>query len=116
MDIAGGSSAEFEGWVICGVSGSASSRAALRWALREAQDRDAPLMAVRVWPGGGARTRARAERDLVELVVGAVRATGVHGRTWVRLVEGDPRAVLAALGDSADLLVLGSHRPGALTG
>lgn len=97
--------------IVCGVSGSRASRAALRWALGEAERRDARLTAVRVWPGGSARARARCEAELVAVVRAAVEVTGVRGRTWVQVVEGDPRAVLSALGDDADLLVLGSHRP-----
>lgn len=96
-------------WVVCGVSTSRASRAALRWALLEAQRRDTGLLAVRVWPGGSARARARTARGLVDTVRAAVRETGVRGRTWVVLVDGDPRRVLADLGDTAALLVLGDH-------
>ncbi len=102
-------------WVVCGVSTSRASRAALRWALLEAQRRDTRLLAVRVWPGGGARARARSARGLVDTVRAAVRETGVRGRTWVVLVDGDPRQVLAELGDTAALLVLGAHRAAART-
>ena len=97
--------------IVCGVSGSRASRAALRWALGEAERRDARLTAVRVWPGGGGPSRERCEQELVALVRAVVRQTGVHGRTWVQLVDGDPRSVLDALGEDADLLVLGAHRP-----
>ena len=96
-------------WLVCGVSGSQNSRVALRWALREAHRRDARLMAVRVWSGGGAAARAACEQDLVATVRAAARDTGVHGRTWVRLLDGDPDRVLTALADQADLLILGSH-------
>jgi nucleotide-binding universal stress UspA family protein len=98
-----------DAWLVCGVSGSPNSRAALRWALREAAERDAKVMAVRVWAGGAAAARAECERDLVATVRAAVQDTGVRGRTWVRLLDGDPDGVLAALAEEADLLVLGSH-------
>ncbi len=97
-------------WLVCGVSGSAASRAALRWALREALRREARLVAVRVWTGGSDAARDASGRDLVATVADAVRDTGIRGRTWVRLVEGDPDRVLTALAEEADLLVLGSHR------
>ncbi|MEI4272176.1 universal stress protein [Klenkia sp. LSe6-5] len=97
-------------WLACGVSRSAASRAALRWALLEADRRDARLVAVRVWTGGSSAARSACERDLVATVSAAVHDTGVRGRTWVRLVDGDPHLVLAALSEEADLLVLGAHR------
>ena len=98
--------------LVVGVSESAASRAALRWALREAQRRDGRVAAVSVWPGDDPTTRQAREQALVAVVRQAVEDTGVRGRTWVRLLQGQPPVVLLTLARQADVLVLGTHSHG----
>jgi hypothetical protein len=81
----------------------------LLWALREAQRRDGTVLAVTVWEGGPADERAVRETELVARVREAVEETGVHGRTQVQLVAGPVAAVLTALSEAADVLVVGPH-------
>jgi hypothetical protein len=77
--------------------------------LREADRRDGTVLAVTVWAGGPAEERADREAELVARVRDAVEETGVHGRTECQLIAGPVAAVLTALSEQADVLVLGQH-------
>lgn len=95
--------------MVVGVGPTAESRGALLWALREADRRDGTVLAVTVWAGGPEEARAAREAELVARVREAVEETGVSGRTQVQLVAGPVAAVLTALSEQADVLVLGQH-------
>jgi hypothetical protein len=67
------------------------------------------VLAVTVWDGGPEHERAAREAGLESRVREAIEETGVRGRTQVQLVTGPVAAVLTALSEEADVLVLGQH-------
>lgn len=108
---------------VVGVDGSATSTAALRWAVGQAALTGARVRAVAAWlyttafePGVVRRSAADLvaghRKSLLELV-GSVREPGVEVTS--ELVEGDPAEVLLDAANEADLLVLGSHGRAPLT-
>ncbi|MDN5917445.1 MAG: universal stress protein [Pseudonocardia sp.] len=111
--------------IVVGVDTSTPSRAALRWALREADGTGRVVRAVLVWnpaplfagpapayePIGPVRAEYRAELErAVAEVVGPRPPVGVT----TEVLEGDPADELARRADGAALLVLGSHGRGRL--
>jgi nucleotide-binding universal stress UspA family protein len=114
--------------IVVGVDHSAGAKAALRFALEEAELRHARLRAVHVWQLGYvgaaglgnpyttfdpdlADVRAAAETSLdATLGDGIPRPGGVEIERCV--VEGAPGAVLVAESRGADLLVVGSRGHG----
>ena len=85
---------------------------ALLWALREAERRDAHLLAVTVWPGDPAQPdegRAEMEQALTAMVECAVEETGVHGRTRVAVLTQPVTVEDVAVRTGAELLVMGSE-------
>lgn len=85
---------------------------ALLWALREAERRDAKLLAVTVWPGDPSQAdegRAEMEAALAQMVECAIAETGVHGRTRVAAVTHPTTVADVAVRLGADLLVMGSE-------
>ena len=85
---------------------------ALLWALREAQRRDAHLLAVTAWPGDPAQAddgRREMETALTAMVECAIAETGVHGRTRVAAVTHPVTAADVAVRTGAQLLVIGSE-------
>jgi nucleotide-binding universal stress UspA family protein len=85
---------------------------ALLWALREAERRDATLLAVTVWPGDPTQLddgRAEMERALTTMVERAVEETGVHGRTRVAAVTHPVTVADVAVRTGAELLVMGTE-------
>jgi nucleotide-binding universal stress UspA family protein len=113
--------------IVVGVDGSESAKAALRFALEEAQIRSLDVRAVAAWhipaPAyGGAfdpgladeleeAARATLERVLTEA---GAEAAGVHVELVVR--EGAPARVLLDAADDANLLVVGSRGLGGFRG
>jgi hypothetical protein len=98
--------------VLVDVRPSACGFQALLWALREAQRRDAVLLAVTVWPGDPAQPDdgiAEMEAALTTMVERAVAETGVHGRTRVAAVTHPVTAREVAARTGAELLVLCSE-------
>lgn len=86
---------------------------ALLWALREAQRRDAHLLAVTAWPGDPAQPdegRKEMETALTAMVECAIAETGVHGRTRVAAVTHPVTVVDVAVHTGAELLVMGSEQ------
>ncbi|WP_371675440.1 universal stress protein [Streptomyces sp. NBC_01276] len=110
--------------VTVGVDGSPESRAAARWAAREAVLREVPLRLVHavdwpldpVFPGLGRQDVDRwADQALTEA------AQELHGRhpnleVTTRCLKARPAAALAAEAADAGLLVLGSRGLGGLVG
>lgn len=110
--------------IVVGVSGSPASRAALRWAAREASARRAPLLAVHAWeptrllrapyaPTAGDRApgddQDRAQQTLSAAIAGAIPAD-LHIEVRTAVVQGLPAAVLLQHCDQATtMLVLGHH-------
>jgi nucleotide-binding universal stress UspA family protein len=98
--------------VLVDVRPSACGYQALLWALREAQRRDATLLAVTVWPGDPAQRDegvAEMEEALTAMVERAVAETGVHDRTRVAAVTHPVTVRDVAARTGAELLVVGSE-------
>ena len=114
--------------IAVGVDGSASSRAALEFAIREGVARGSAVEVVTVWswsgphePLGGPATpqeaRERAQRAQDEAVAGVLRATSATPVSPVisrQVVQGDAGQVLLRAGRHADYLVVGSAHKGRL--
>lgn len=107
--------------IVVGVSGSAASVAALRWAAAEAGRRNALLRVVRSWqvperapyaPCGGqlrvTQLRAIARRELAD-AVSSIFASGAPANIETAFTEGCPERTLIDQSLDADLLVLGAH-------
>jgi hypothetical protein len=99
--------------VLVDVRPTACGYQALLWALREAERRDAVLLAVTVWPGDPAQPdegRAEMEEALTAMVERGVEETGVHGRTRVAAVTAPVTVGDVAVSTGAELLVMGSEQ------
>jgi nucleotide-binding universal stress UspA family protein len=104
--------------IVVGISGSAASSAALRWAAAEGRLRGASVEAVYAWewsgglhapyaPLAGRSSREderRAAADMARLVVDELGEDHVEPA----VVEGSPARVLLHAAAEADLLVLGA--------
>jgi len=98
--------------VLVDVRPSACGYQALMWALREAERRDATLLAVTIWAGDPAQPDeglAEMERALAAMVERAVVETGVHGRTRIAAVTYPVTVSEVAARTGAELLVVGSE-------
>jgi nucleotide-binding universal stress UspA family protein len=98
--------------VLVDVRPSACGYQALTWALREAERRDAELLAVTVWAGDPTKPdegRAEMEQALAVMVERAVEETGVHGRTRIAAVTSPVTVADVAARTGAELLVVGSE-------
>ena len=116
--------------IVAGVDGSVASKSALRWAVEEAELRQAELVAVHAWevpivptgitpvpafdvPGLVSELRKGAE----ELVTKAVEE--IAGSSKVKVtplaIEGPAAAALIEAARDADLLVVGSRGLGGFT-
>ena len=110
------------GRIVVGVDGSAPSKAALGWAIRQATFTGAAVEAVIAWhhPGNyGYPVTVPDDADYSELaakVVGDAIAevAGPAGPAEIRpkVVEGNPAGALLAASAGAELLVLGSRGHG----
>jgi nucleotide-binding universal stress UspA family protein len=97
--------------VLVDVRPTACGYQALLWALREAERRDAVLLAITVWPGDPAQAddgRAEMEQALTTMVERAVEETGVHGRTRVAALTHPVTVADVAVQTGAELLVMGA--------
>ncbi len=112
--------------IVVGVDGSAASRAAFRWAVRQAELTGATVQAVTAWQypvatGGYAwapvalldstdlqEAAEKLQADEVSEVVGA--RTDINVQPLV--IEGNPAQVLLEEASGADLLVVGSRGHG----
>jgi nucleotide-binding universal stress UspA family protein len=98
--------------VLVDVRPSACGFQALMWALREAERRDATLLAVTVWAGDPAQPDeglAEMEQALGAMVERAVEETGVHGRTRIAAVTHPVTVTDVAARTGAELLVVASE-------
>ncbi|WP_341720972.1 universal stress protein [Micromonospora sp. FIMYZ51] len=110
--------------IVVGVDGSDGGRRALRWAAREAAERNGAVQAVTAWRwdglDGGAMVapnpveeKERAEA-LLAREIAAITGDGSAIPVAAEVLEGRPAEVLTAAARKADLLVLGSHGHGRL--
>ena len=98
--------------VLVDVRPSACGYQALTWALREAERRDATLLAVTVFAGDPAQPDegiAEMEQALAAMVERAVEETDVHGRTRIAAVTPPVTVADVAARIGAELLVVGSE-------
>jgi nucleotide-binding universal stress UspA family protein len=116
--------------IVVGVDGSASSREALGWAVRQAKVTGSVVDAVIAWhfPAGyggygWAPTGVGDDTDYAELAaktlsqtVDSIVAAGSGVTVRQRVIEGNPAGVLLDAADGADLLVVGSRGHGGFAG
>ena len=115
--------------IVVGVDGSGSSKAALRWAVRQAKLTGASVDAMIAWhypasAGGygwapiGVGTafdfKENAEKVLAD-AIGTACDPGSGVPVRARVVEGNAAQVLLDAADGADLLVVGSRGHGGFT-
>jgi nucleotide-binding universal stress UspA family protein len=112
--------------IVAGVDGSPSSRAALRWAIRQAKLTGAVVDAVCAWrlpagyewapdTTGGADFQAEALKNLTE-AVSEMSDERPDVEVRQRVVWGHPAQVLVEAARGADLLVVGSRGHGGFAG
>ncbi|OQO93842.1 universal stress protein [Saccharomonospora piscinae] len=119
--------------IVVGIDGSATAELALRWAVTDAADRGGAVEAVAVrepdalLPGTSYTFQPRGRRPVTDdsgtraylrAAIAAVAAAVPHAGD-VPVTEtvraGDPAGELITASERADLLVVGSHRRGALS-
>lgn len=112
--------------IVVGVDGSASSRAALRWAVRQARLTGATVDAVIAWQIPlmlqnyswapvyleEARDFAEDARKRIDAVIGEEVSPADGPLVRSQVVHGHPAQVLLAAAAGADLLVIGSRGHG----
>jgi nucleotide-binding universal stress UspA family protein len=108
--------------IVVGIDGSPSSKAALRWAIRQAERTGAVVEAVTAWwypvgygmaptSDGAADFEGQAEKTLVETLA-EVSALAPDVVVCPRVAQGHPAEVLLRAAWDADLLVVGSRGHG----
>jgi nucleotide-binding universal stress UspA family protein len=110
------------GRIVAGVDGSESSKAALRWALRQAELTGAAVDAVTAWdipvtygwtPIPDSADLEGAARKMLSDVLAEVAGAGAEVRPLV--VQGNAARVLLDAAKGADLLVVGTRGHGGFT-
>jgi nucleotide-binding universal stress UspA family protein len=116
--------------IVVGIDGSPGSRAALEWAMREAERTGAEIDAVLAYDSGLAwidvgseyeaaivERSAKHAQDELHRAMSESLSVGSSGVTVHPLVvEGAPAKVLVELGRDADLLVVGTRGRGGFAG
>ena len=115
--------------IVVGVDGSDTSRAALRWAIKEAVHHGSSVDAVHAWhysyTGGGYTVDAgmidpimyhQAGEGLLNAVVDAEDETGLATPVHRVLVNDSPAFALLQAAKGADLIVVGSRGRGGFAG
>jgi nucleotide-binding universal stress UspA family protein len=112
-------------FIVVGVDGSEASVEALRWAIDQARATGARLVVIAAWevpwtimfsPTSLDEDYARSAKEKFERAVHDGLAGVDDVEVELRMVEWDPSASLVEAAKGADLLVIGSHRYGALHG
>ncbi|HXZ65940.1 MAG TPA: universal stress protein [Streptosporangiaceae bacterium] len=107
--------------IVVGVDGSVSSKAALAWAIGQAQLTGAVVEAVTAWefPNSYGYPAPILNVDFAELAtktvtdaLSEVTAGADTAQVWYRVLEGNPARVLLDESADADLLVVGSRGHG----
>lgn len=109
--------------IVVGVDGSASAKAALRWAIRQAKLTGGTVDAVIAWHYPTAYSypvpisplssaRELAQRVLDEAVYEVQQALDEHVEITPKVIEGNAARVLLDASQDADLLVIGSRGHG----
>jgi nucleotide-binding universal stress UspA family protein len=117
--------------IVVGIDGLERSRAALRWAVREAEVRHTSLCVVHAWPtpyrvpglvvrgapgedtadaASVATTEPKLALDLIERELDAVGGDEARIKIERRGAQGDAAKALLEAAEDADLLVVGSRR------
>ncbi len=116
--------------IVVGVDGSAASRAAFRWAVRQAELTGATVQAITAWQypvaTGGYAWAPVAVLDSTDLQEAAEKTLAdevsevIGARTDIKVqsqaIEGNPAQVLLEAAADADLLVVGSRGHGGFAG
>ena len=112
--------------IVVGVDGSASSKAALAWAVKQADLTGAVVEAVMAWqfpvayggymmPLPGADDWAKIAAEVVAKAVAEVTSLRRQVKIRARVAEGNAAQVLLDASDGAELLVVGSRGHGGFT-
>lgn len=104
---------------VVGVDGSIPSRAAIRWAIQRTRENDVDLTLVHVaddeWGAIGSvlvEEYNRGARQLLADELAYAESLGSDAPIHVDLAFGSPMTELAAYGDPATMLVVGTHKTG----
>jgi nucleotide-binding universal stress UspA family protein len=115
---------------VVGVDGSEGSRVALRWAVEQSTDRAAHVEAVIAWrpaptltssagrPPASVRTPDEQRSEAAAVLDSVVRSVpdGTHDGIDCHVISGAADRVLLDAAAEADLLVIGGHSGGRLSG
>jgi nucleotide-binding universal stress UspA family protein len=111
--------------IIAGYDGSEGSHDALRWAAREAWARGTVLTVCLAWsadalalaadPAAHDRARQRGD-EIIACGVGYAKSVADFADVRTVLAEGPPAHVLCERGSTAEMVVVGCHGNGGLTG
>ncbi len=112
--------------IVVGIDGSASSKAALRWAAQYAKLTGLPIAAVTVWsfpvswgwspPWPQEFSPEQNARAVLEETISEVLGAGPGVAVEILVLEGHPAPVLVEQSRSAELLVVGSRGHGEFFG
>lgn len=105
--------------IVVGFDGSEGSAAAMRWAVAEAERRDAEITAVRAWSTGEYGTldeMAEIAQKTLDADVAAIVGDVAGARVATVAERGPAAKVLLRNSHDADMVVVGSRGHGGFTG